>query len=357
MDRKLKSGGLKGRGAAINPANRFEELAYEREPDAVSPDDEIPAPSTRFFKDTARSVLTYNESPDIPFRVGLNPYRGCEHGCAYCYARPYHEYLGLSAGLDFESKIFVKHDAPELLRKEFSSPKWKPELVSMSGITDCYQPAERKFQITRRCLAVFAEFLNPVGIITKNALVARDIDLLFRLAERGAASVFVSVTTLDPELSRAMEPRASHPQRRLEAIASLAKARIPVGVMAAPMIPGLTDHELPSILKAAADAGARYAGYQVVRLPLGVGEIFEQWLEEHRPGLKKKVLAQIRDTHAGRLNDTRPGRRLEGTGLIAETLDQVFELNRRKLGLNERELTHSTESFRNPTSASQLEFF
>lgn len=352
MDRELK-----GRGASENPANRFEEISYEREADGVSPDDEIPSPSTRFFRDRSKSVLTYNESPDLPFRIGLNPYRGCEHGCAYCYARPYHEYLGLSAGLDFETKILVKEDAPELLRKELSSPKWKPELISMSGITDCYQPAERKFEITRRCLEVFAEFLQPVGIITKNALVIRDIDLLRPLAEHQAASVFVSVTTLDPDLSRLMEPRASHPQRRLAAIEALSKAGIPVGVMAAPMIPGLTDHELPAILRAAAKAGARHAGYTVARLPLGVAQIFEHWLAAHRPGLQKKVMTQIRQTHEGRLNDSRHGRRLQGRGRIAETIDQIFDLTCRKEGLNLQDLRHSTASFRRPKSVSQLELF
>src|SRR5208282_1784225 len=197
---------LKGRGTSENPANRFEEILYEREPEGVSPEDEIPAPATRFFKDKSRSVLSYNDSPDIPFRVGLNPYRGCEHGCIYCYARPFHEYFGLSAGLDFETRIMVKEDAPELLRRKLSSPKWEPQVVSMSGVTDCYQPAERRFQITRRCLEVFAEFLNPVSIITKNALVTRDIDILSALAKHQAAAVFFSVTTLDSDLARIMEP-------------------------------------------------------------------------------------------------------------------------------------------------------
>ena len=251
---------IRGRGAAENPSNRFEQIAYERDDEWNEPDD--PAPKTQFFRDTSASIITYNESPDVGFDASINPYRGCEHGCIYCYARPYHEYLGFSAGLDFETKIVVKEDAPELLRRELLSSKWKPQVLAMSGVTDPYQPVERRLQITRKCLEVLVEFRNPVAIITKNLLVTRDIDLLADLAHDNAAAVFLSVTTLDAELARIMEPRTAQPAARLQAIEKLTKAGVPTGVLVAPVIPGLTDHELPAIIKAAAEAGARFAGFR-----------------------------------------------------------------------------------------------
>src|SRR5437867_2106427 len=264
------------RGAADNPPNRFEKIALERDPDWCDPDE--PAPPTQFFKDHSDSVINYNDSPDVGFEASLNPYRGCEHGCIYCYARPFHEYLGLSAGLDVETRIMVKEDAPELLRRELSSHSWEPQVVSISGVTDCYQPAERRFQITRRCLEVLAEFRNPAGIITKNFLVTRDIDILADLARDRAAVVFLSITTLDHDLASRMEPRASSPARRLEAIEKISAAGIPCGVMVAPLIPGLTDHEMPAILSAAAKAGAITCGYVLLRLPFAVKNLFEEWL-------------------------------------------------------------------------------
>ncbi len=245
---------IHGRGAHDNPANRFELLHYEPDPDA--PPDEMPAPVTRFYKDKTRSIIASNDSPDIGFDKSINPYRGCEHGCIYCYARPYHEYLGFSAGLDFETKILVKEDAPQLLRKELSSPKWEPQMVAISGVTDAYQPVERRLQITRRCLEVLAEFRNPVGIITKNHLVTRDADLLAELARHDAAIVYVGVTSLDPDLARMMEPRASAPSGRLAAVRELTAAGVPTGILIAPVIPGLNDHEIPAILAAAKEAGA-----------------------------------------------------------------------------------------------------
>src|SRR5262245_7407138 len=250
---------IHGRGSSSNPPNRFIPLYREAIPGWTEEED--PAPRTRFFRDDSRTILATNDSPDIPFTFSVNPYRGCEHGCCYCYARPGHEFLGLSAGLDFESQIFVKEDAPELLRKELASPKWVPQTVSMSGVTDPYQPIERRLQITRRCLEVFTEFRNPVGIVTKSALVARDRDLLGELAKFQAAQVYLSITTLDPELARNMEPRAATPAARLRAIRELTDAGVPVGTLVAPIIPGLNDHEAPEILKAASDAGALYAGY------------------------------------------------------------------------------------------------
>src|SRR5436190_323573 len=263
----------RGRGAGANPANRFEALHFEPDQDWNPADD--PALSTRFFRDQSATIINYNDSPDIGFDASLNPYRGCEHGCIYCYARPTHEYLGFSAGLDFESRIMVKENAPELLRRELSSPKWKPQVIAMSGVTDCYQPIERKLKLTRRCLEVLAEFCNPVVIITKNFLVTRDIDLLSELARQHAAGVFVSLTTLDAEVRRVMEPRTSPPGARLEAIKRLSQASIPVGVLLAPTIPGLTDHEIPSLLEAAAAAGARTASYVMLRLPYAVAPLFE----------------------------------------------------------------------------------
>jgi DNA repair photolyase len=333
---------IHGRGAAQNPPNRFIPLYRER----VDWDDEDdPAPTTRFFRDETRTILATNDSPDIPFEYSLNPYRGCEHGCVYCYARPTHEYLSLSAGLDFETQIFVKEDAPKLLREALLSPRWVPQTVSISGVTDPYQPVERRLELTRRCLEVFAEFRNPVGIVTKNALVARDIDVLKQLASVNAAMVFLSVTTLDPELARRMEPRASAPAARLRAIEELAKAGIPVGVMNAPIIPGLNDHESPAVLEAAAAAGAMSAGYTVVRLPFAVKDIFADWLEHHFPDRKQRVLGRIAEAHGGRLNDSRFGIRMRGEGEWSEVFREMFRLQRRRLGMNDKMKQLSTDSF------------
>jgi DNA repair photolyase len=319
------------RGSAVNPPNRFIPLEYVADPDCT-PDD-APASRTQFYVDRSRSIITTNDSPDVGFTHSVNPYRGCEHGCAYCYARPYHEYLGLSAGLDFESKIMVKEDAPELLRKEFMSPKWVPTSVHFSGITDSYQPIERHLKITRRCLEVCREFGNPAGIITKNALVTRDIDVLGEMAQRDLACVVLSVTSLDADLAGKLEPRTTRPHGRLAAIRKLRDAGIPVGVFAAPMIPGINDHELPSILAAAKEAGAQFAGYTIVRLPMAVGDVFAAWLEEHFPDRKEKVLARIRGTHDGRLNDTRPrcGCGWFGVRQQRQTGNEIDRLDRKRL--------------------------
>src|ERR1035438_3113126 len=292
---------IHGRGAAENPSNRFEHTTYERDAEWNEPDD--PAPKTQFYRDASVSIITRNTSPDIGFEASINPYRGCEHGCVYCYARPYHEYLGFSAGLDFETKIVVKENAPELLRRELLAPKWKPQVLSMSGVTDCYQPVERRLQVTRKCLQVLAEFRNPVAIVTKNLLVTRDLDLLADLASDHAAAVFLSVTTLDADLAHIMEPRTAQPAARLRAIRELTIAGVPVGVMVAPVIPGLTDHELPARRGAAADGGAHFAGMVRIRLPYGVADLFQQWLERHLPERKEKVLAPIRAIRNGKLND------------------------------------------------------
>jgi len=343
-----------GRGAAENPPNRFEKLAWEDDPESFDP--EAPGPATEFFKDQSKSLIVANDSPDLPFDASLNVYRGCEHGCVYCYARPYHEYLGFSAGLDFETKIMVKENAPAILRRELASPKWEPKVLAMSGVTDCYQPIEKKLKLTRACLEVLAEFRNPVGIVTKNHLVTRDIDLLQELASVHAAAVFVSVTTLDGDLARKLEPRASTPRHRLEAIEALAKGGIPVGVMVAPVIPALNDAEIPAILTAAARAGARFAGYVVVRLPHGLGDLFTTWLEEHFPDRKNKILHRLEDLRGGKLNDPRFGTRQRGEGPYAEQIADLFEMGKKKAGIGNRGLELSVAAFRRPP-APQLSLF
>jgi DNA repair photolyase len=344
----------RGRGASANPPNRFEPLSYSRDPEWIDPED--PALETQFFKDTSRSIISYNDSPDVGFDASINPYRGCEHGCIYCYARPTHEYLGFSAGLDFESKILVKGDAPELLRRELSSPRWKPQVLAISGVTDPYQQIERRLQLTRHCLQVLAEFRNPVVIITKNYLVTRDVDLLGELARHDAARVFLSITTLDGSLSRVMEPRASHPTRRLAAIETLSQAGVPTGVLVAPVIPGLTDHELPAIIAAATQAGARSAGYVTLRLPHAVGPLFEQWLARHFPDRQDKVLHRIRAIRRGKLNDPRFSSRMRGEGIFAEQIQALFALACRKAGIDGRGPTLSTAAFRVRSDA-QLSLF
>ncbi len=346
---------IHGRGAADNPANRFEPLHFERD-DEWNPDED-PARATRFFRDASASFITYNDSPDIPFTASANPYRGCEHGCIYCYARPTHEYLGFSAGLDFESRIMVKDHAPELLRRELSSPKWKPQVLALGTVTDCYQPVERRLKLTRRCLEVLAEFRNPVGIVTKNHLVTRDIDLFAELARYNAAAVFVSVTTLAADLAAKMEPRTSQPQHRLAAIRALRNAGVPVGVMVAPVIPALTDHEMPRILAAAAEAGARFAGYVVLRLPFGVKNLFEDWLAQNFPERRDKVLNRIREMRCGKLNDPNFGSRMEGDGIFAEQISRMFDVARRKAGIGEAGPALSAASFRVPGRSEQMELF
>lgn len=339
----------RGRGAAVNPGNRFVPLHLERDENWDPAED--PAPTTQFLRDHSASIINYNDSPDLGFDASVNPYRGCEHGCIYCYARPTHEYLGFSAGLDFESRIMVKEDAPDLLRKELASPRWKPQVIALSGVTDCYQPVERRLKLTRRCLEVLAEFRNPVVIVTKNHLVTRDVDLLSELARFEAGSVLISVTTLDASLARRLEPRASRPAHRLAAVRALAEAGIPVGVLTAPVIPALNDHELPAILDAAHQAGAQFAGFVMLRLPHGLGALFEQWLTEHFPDRKEKVLNQIRAMRGGRLNDARFGSRMRGEGVFAEQVTQLFRAASRKAGFADRPPSLSTAAFRVPFSA------
>lgn len=345
---------IRGRGAPVNPPNRFIPLYTVPDPDADPADS--PAPGTRFFRDTSRSVLAENDSPDIPVRFHFNPYRGCEHGCSYCFARPTHEYLGFSAGLDFETRIMVKEEAPALLRKAFLSPKWVPQTVGMSGVTDAYQPIERRAKITRRCLEVFAEFRNPVGVVTKNALVARDADLFAELAKYRAACVLVSVTTLDPELARVMEPRASAPAARLRAIRELTAAGVPCGVMFAPVIPGLNDHEAVDVLKAAAEAGARAANFVTLRLPFAVKDVFSAWLDQHFPAKKGRILGRIREVRGGKLNDSRFGNRMRGEGPWVEAFRQLFRSAKAQAKLPDDIPPLSAASFRRP-GGKQLTLF
>ena len=335
---------LRGRGSISNPKNRFESI--ERIPEPPDGCDEISSPQTQFFPDASKSLIAYNNSPDVGFNASINPYRGCEHGCVYCYARPTHEYLGFSSGLDFETKIMVKEDAPELLRRELSNVKWKPQVVALSGNTDCYQPVEKKKQLTRRCLEVFLDFRNPVVIITKNHLVTRDIDILSELARYECVGVTISITTLDNKLASLMEPRASAPERRLAAIRALSEAGVTVGYLQAPIIPALTDSEAPAIAQAAAEAGAKFCGYVALRLPFAVKLLFEQWLEQHYPSKKEKVINRIRSIRAGKLNDPNFKSRMRGEGIFAEQMAELFQLAQKKAGIRDRWPRLSVEHFR-----------
>jgi DNA repair photolyase len=343
---------IKGRGTQQNPGNRFVAMHLERDFEHLEHEEGLAESLTRipteYLIDSSKSIITQNDSPDVGFSHSINPYRGCTHGCSYCFARIGHEYLGFSAGLDFESKIMVKPEAPRLLRQELQSPAYAPVVIHMSGVTDCYQPVERKLTLSRQCLEVLAEFGNPVSIITKNHLVTRDKDILSRLAAQQAAVVLLSITTLDSDLARVMEPRTSTPKRRLDAIGELTAAGIPCGVMAAPMIPGLNDHELPVILKAAAEAGAVWAGTTPIRLALAIAGIFEQWLADHFPDRKDKVLNRIRSMRGGKLNDPRFGSRMKGEGIWADQLKTMFELAKKKAGLTRSFPALSTDHFHRP---------
>lgn len=343
---------ITGRGAQSLPPNRFEKIHAEDDFEHLEADDEYlqqrQKPKTEFFADTSRTIISENDSPDVPFRFSLNPYRGCVHGCAYCYARNTHEYLGLSAGLDFETKIFVKQDAPALFHEWLAREGYLPEMVAFSGVTDCFQPIEKEYQLTRQCLEVACETGQPIGIVTKNKLVTRDLDILSRMAANNTISVAVSVTSLDQSLTRKMEPRTSSPAARLEAIRELSSAGVPVHLMAAPMIPGLNDDELPAILKAGADAGARTASYLMLRLPLTVKPVFVDWLHAAYPEKAQRVISRIRSTRDGEMNSSKWGERMKGTGVIADQLKQTFELFTRKLGLNQKFAPLETKHFRPP---------
>lgn len=349
---------MKARGATANPKPRFDTLQFEPDPAALEFEEAI-EPRTRFLTDASRSVITRNNSPDIPFDFSLNPYRGCEHGCSYCYARPSHEYLGLSAGLDFERIIFVKKNAAQLLEAELRRKSWRPQLLQLSGITDPYQPVERHLQITRQCLQVLLEFRNPVGIITKNHLVTRDIDLLQELARLELTHVTLSITTLDEQLRRRLEPRTSTAERRLAAVRKLSDAGIKVHVNVAPLIPAVNDHEIPDILQAAADAGASSASYTVLRLPGAVAEVFAGWLAEHLPERSEKVLGRVRQMRGGRLSTSEFRNRMRGSGEYAAQLSQLFRVARARCGLDGQRPSSGlrTDLFRVPGSSEQPGLF
>ncbi len=352
----------RGRGTTESPPNRFERLRIEEDEGAweeialADPEFSPRVVRTEYLRDETRSLITANSSPDIGFTHSLNPYRGCEHGCAYCYARPYHEYLGYNAGIDFESRLLVKERAAELLEEELAKKSWSPTVLACSGVTDCYQPIERKLAITRSCLEVLADFRNPVSLISKNALVTRDLDLLQRLAEHEAVSVTFSVTTLDPQLSSTLEPRASRPAARLAAIRQLSEAGIPVGVSLAPVIPGLNDHEIPAILEAAAAHGATYATGTVLRLPHAVKDLFSAWLDRFEPGKKERILGRITELRGGRLNDPDFGSRMTGTGPLAEQIARLIEVSKRRAGLARSRAPLSTAAFRRKMPG-QMELF
>jgi DNA repair photolyase len=353
---------LKGRGAAVQPTNPYLNVRREADFEHLADDDEFVAqlcrPPTEYLPDNSQSIVAENDSPDVGFRHSVNPYRGCAHGCSYCYARPTHEYLGLSAGLDFETRVFVKFSAAELLRDFLAQPSWQVETIAFSGVTDCYQPAEREFRITRGCIAVAAECRQPIGIITKNALVTRDIDLLQELAAHEAVRVCVSITSLNAQLARTMEPRTSSPTARLCAIRKLRDANIPVHLMLGPVIPGLNDREIPAILAAARDAGAICASYLLLRLPTTVREVFFDWLKRAYPDRISRVEALIRSTRAGRLNDSSFCRRQRGTGNVADLIADTFQLWSAKLGYAEKFPPLNRDAFRPPQPANgQMRLF
>ncbi|MEM7586757.1 MAG: PA0069 family radical SAM protein [Acidobacteriota bacterium] len=341
---------LRGRGTSANPRNRFERLEVELDEPRTE------GPKTQFLRDTARSIIATNQSPDLPFDASLNPYRGCEHGCTYCYARPTHEFLGFSAGLDFESRILIKEEAPALLRHELAAPGWQPKVLAMSGVTDAYQPVERRLRLARGCLEVLAETRHPVLVVTKNALVARDADLLAELARHDAAAVLISVSSLDGDFLRRLEPRTPHPRERFKAMRRLAEAGVPVGVLVAPIVPGCSDHEIPQVLAAAADAGASFARYTLLRLPGIVAELFDTWLQENFPDRRDKVLNRVRSLRGGRLNDPRFGYRFHAQGPFAEQVRGLFAMSCRRLGLTVDPPALSTAAFRRP-GGDQLTLF
>jgi DNA repair photolyase len=345
---------IRGRGAAHNPENRFlsGHLVYD-------PDEEtgkIKCPETVLIRDHTSQIISRNNSPDIPFNVSVNPYRGCEHGCVYCYARPSHEFLGMSAGLDFESKIVVKYDAPVLLKKELSRTSWKPQTLVMSGITDPYQPIEKKLEITRGCIKVLSDCGHPLVIITKNSLVTRDIDLLSKLAKINAVKVALSVTSLDESVTAIMEPRTTRPRKRIETIRELSEAGIPVHVNIAPVIPGLTDDEIVPIMEAVAAAGAKSVSIVNLRLPLAVKDIFIKWLEDHHPNRKNKVLNRIRSLKNGKLNRWEFGERFRVDGPFGDQMKQLVQIHSKRLGLNQQSPPLSATYFKRPVIG-QLNLF
>jgi len=350
---------VRGRGAVSNASGRFESLTEEAFDDGWTPDDETPAQvATTLQVERARVILSRNDSPDIGFDRSINPYRGCEHGCIYCYARPAHAYMGLSPGLDFETKLFFKPDAAKLLEKELSKPGYKVDRVHIGGNTDPYQPAEKTLRITRGVLKVLDAFNHPVSLITKSALVVRDLDILAPMAERGLVKVFVSVTTLDRALARAMEPRTATPDRRIWALKALAAAGVPTGVGFAPAIPGLNDYEMEAVLERAAGVGVREAMYVALRLPREIKDLFREWLEAARPDRAKKVMSLVRQMRGGLDYDAQWGSRMRGQGPIADLMSSRFKIACDRLGLNRSHTVQRLDLFRPPPKPnSQMELF
>lgn len=351
--------GFKGRGAAENPRGRFEREEREAVDDGWSRESgDMPAPRTEVTLTRARSIISRNASPDIPFTQSINPYQGCEHGCIYCYARPSHAYLGLSPGLDFETKLFAKGNAAQLLRDELSRPAYRCEVVSIGANTDPYQPIERKFRITRGILEVLAECAHPFAIVTKSALVERDLDLLAPMARKGLVQVFVSIATLDHELMRTLEPRSTAPSRRLEVLRTLSEAGVPCGVLVAPIIPFLNDCDMEAVLERSAAQGAAIAGYQILRLPHELKDLFKDWLERHHPQKAARVMSQIRQMRGGRENDPRFSKRMSGEGIFAELQEQRFRLACARHALNQKGRNQlDTTRFRPPAARGQLALF
>jgi DNA repair photolyase len=345
---------LRGRGAVSNASGRFEKQSRVLVDDGWnSEEEELPSLKTEILRDSSRTIITKNNSPDISFSQSINPYKGCEHGCIYCFARPTHAYLGFSPGADFESKIFTKPNAAELLRKELSAKNYVPKVLAIGTNTDPYQPIETKLRIMRSILEVLWEYKHPVGIVTKNAGILRDIDILAPMAEAGLAKVALSVTTLDRRLAREMEPRASTPSKRIEAIKTLASVGIPTAVMFAPIIPALNDEEMESVLAAAKDAGARSAGYVLLRLPLEIKDLFREWLEANEPGRAKHVMSLIRSMRGGKDYDAQWNTRMRGTGPYADMIAKRFRIAVKRLGLNTDHRPLDTAQFKRPIQAGQ----
>ena len=347
FDQHMARDPLHGRGARTNAGGRFERFVSEAFDDGWSPE-EVTRLETIVTPELAKSIISTNQSPDISFDQSINPYRGCEHGCIYCYARPNHAYVGLSPGLDFETKLFVKANAAELLAAEFSKASYKPKTIMLGGVTDIYQPIERGYGVTRALLEVMERWRHPVALITKSQLVMRDIDILARLAERGLARAAVSITTLDRHIARVMEPRAATPQRRLEAVRMLTQAGVPTTVMMAPIVPAITDNEIEAVLQACAEAGASAAGYVVLRLPLEIKDLFREWLAEHFPDRAARVMSLVRSMRNGRDYDPEWGKRQKGEGPYAKLIADRFVAARRRFGLDKPSLPLDHTQFRRP---------
>ncbi|PZQ80897.1 MAG: radical SAM protein [Ancylobacter novellus] len=354
----IEGGRRRGRGALSNAAGRFEPHAREAFDDGWQRLDDLPPFRTSVTVEKPRTIINRNDSPDVGFDRSINPYRGCEHGCVYCFARPTHAYQGLSAGLDFETRLFAKPDAPELLAKELAKAGYEPRTIALGINTDGYQPIEREWRLTRRILEVLSDFGHPVGIVTKSALVLRDLDILAPMASRGLVKVALSVTTLDHKLARIMEPRAATPQRRIDTIRQLSEAGVPTAVLVAPVVPAVTDAELERILDAAAAAGASEAGYVMLRVPLEIRDLFKEWLLEHFPDRYRHVLSLLKEMHGGKEYDSTFGQRMTGTGPYAWTMARRFEIATERLGLNRRHLRLTTRHFRRPPAkGEQLSLF